>query len=122
MGWKPDHKRMKPKVGAPPTAQERRHIARVGQLPCLVSGERGATVHHVTGTRYGPLPPGVPRRSHKRIVPLARRFHQTVADPSSRNPLSVEGMGHAKFFEKYGIDLFAEAERLWEETCALGFD
>lgn len=87
-------------------------------MGCLVCG-RAATVHHVTGhaDRIGRV-----ARSDRRVVPLcnARPFphHQKVFDDES-NPTSVEGLSHRGFFKRYGIDLMAEAERLWEESCAL---
>jgi hypothetical protein len=31
---------------------------------------------------------------------------------------SVEALNHRGFFMEYGIDLMAEAERLWNETLA----
>lgn len=112
------HGRIKPKAGAKPTPEEARHIARVRKLPCLVSGKR-ATVHHVTG--YADRP-GRFSRSHRLVVPLAGEYHQTVRDPSARNPSSVEGLSHQGFYEKYGIDLLAEAKRLWEESVTAAAD
>ena len=110
MGWRPDHKRMKPKAGAKPDAAERAHMERVAQLPCLVSGKRPVTLHHVTG--YADRP-GRIARSHKLIVPLAAEFHLIQQGPRE----SVEALGHRGFFERHGVDLYAEAQRLWRETC-----
>lgn len=90
------------------TAEELRHIARVAAMPCLVSGERPVTVHHVTASIHG----GRLSRSHKRIVPLAARFHLIQSGPKT----SVEALGHGGFYEAYGIDLLAEAERIWREA------
>jgi len=105
------HQRIKPKAGARPTAAEMRHLARVAALPCLVCG-RPATVHHVTSD-------GLKRigRSHRLIAPLCRSHHQKVWDPKDSDPISVEGLGHAGFTAKFGIDLLKEAIRLWEEGC-----
>jgi hypothetical protein len=91
-------------------AAEKRHIARVAGLPCLVSGEP-ATVHHVTGyaDRAGRI-----TRSDRRVVPLAPRFHLIQWGPKT----SVEALGHRGFFITYGIDLLSEADRLWRETNA----
>jgi hypothetical protein len=113
MGWKPDHKRIKPKAGAPPDAQERAHMARVASLPCLVCGAR-STVHHVTGyaDRIGRI-----ARSHKLVAPLCPRHHQAVYDDAS-DPQSVERLNHRGFYRVHGIDLYAEAQRLWEESNA----
>lgn len=87
-----------------PTASEKRHIAKVASMPCLVCG-RQATVHHVTGyaDRIGRAP-----RSHMRVVPLCPTHHQIQHGPRE----SVEALGHRGFFATYGIDLMAEAERL----------
>ncbi len=91
-----------------PTAIEARHMDRVAQLGCLVGGEP-ATLHHVTGyaDRAGRF-----TRSHQLIVPLAPRFHLIQHGPLG----SVEALGHQGFYLAYGIDLFAEAQRLWAET------
>lgn len=90
---------------------------RVAQLPCLVSGERPVTLHHVTGSAHvmGRLP-----RSHQLVVPLAARFHQKVVDPKASDPISVEGLNHRGFYQKYGIDLLAEAEFLRLESVNEG--
>ena len=94
---------------------EKAHMARVAALPCLVCGAT-ATVHHVTGyaDRMGRV-----SRSHRRVVPLCNSapHHQIVFDSQS-DPKSVEALNHRGFYEKYGIDLMAEAERLWEESNA----
>jgi len=74
-------------------------------------GERPVQLHHVTATIAG----GRIARSHKRIVPLAPRYHQ-----HDHGKQSVERLGHARFFLVHGIDLLAEADRLWKETCNAG--
>lgn len=111
MGWRPDHKRIKPKAGAKPDAAERAHMDRVSQMPCLVCGVRSVTLHHVTAyaDRIGRIP-----RSHKLIVPLCPRHHQAVHDDAS-DPQSVERLSHRGFYERWGIDLYAEAVRLWRD-------
>jgi hypothetical protein len=48
------------------------------------------------------------------VVPLAPRFHQKVFDPFANDPISVEGLSHQGFYDKYGIDLLAEATKLAE--------
>lgn len=108
--------RTKPKAGARPTAEERKHMDRVKQMPCLVSGEWEVTLHHVTG--YADKP-GRFARSHKRVVPLAARFHQKVFDPLASDPISVEGLSHQGFYDKHGIDLLAVADDLWAESIGL---
>lgn len=112
MGWRPQHNRTKPKAGAPPTPAEKRHMERVADLPCLVSGKRPVTLHHVTA--YADKP-GRFARSHKLVVPLAPEYHQAVYDNASA-PVSVEILGHRGFYQEWGIDLYAEAVRLWNES------
>lgn len=102
------HVREKPKAGAPPNAAERRHMDRVASLGCLLSGEP-ATLHHVSSTIEG----GRIARSHQRVVPLAPRYHLIQHGPKE----SVEAVGHRGFYLMHGIDLLAEADRLWKETC-----
>lgn len=82
-------------------------MAYVASLPCLVCGAQ-ATNHHVSGyaDRMGRA-----TRSHKRIVPLCPRHHQIQHGPRE----SVEALSHQGFYRVYGIDLMAEAERLWNE-------
>lgn len=101
--------RMKPKVGAPPTAEERRHIERVASLPCLVCGAT-ATVHHVTATVHG----GRISRSHKRVVPLCPKHHQI-----QHGPESVEALSHRGFYDRWGIDLLAVADGLWRASTGV---
>jgi len=86
---------------------------RVSGLPCLVSGKRPVTRHHVTGyaDRMGRF-----SRSHRLVVPLAAEYHLIQHGPR----YSVEALGHQGFFARYGIDLYAEARRLEAESVALG--
>jgi len=90
-----------------PTAVERRHMARVAALPCLVCGAR-STVHHVTASIHG----GRISRRHDRVVPLCPVHHQIQHGPRE----SVEALSHRGFWLIYDIDLLAEAERLWNES------
>jgi hypothetical protein len=96
-----------------PNRAEQLHMARVAGLPCLVSGKRPVTLHHVTGyaDRMGRF-----SRSHRLIVPLAPEYHLIQHGPRS----SVEALGHRGFYDAYGIDLLAEARWLEQESIALG--
>ena len=94
---------MKPSRRKPTTAIERLHLQRVAELPCLVCGA-ASTVHHVTSDGYQRL-----ARTHKRVAPLCPRHHMVQFGPRE----SVEALGHLGFHETYGIDLLAEADRLW---------
>ena len=87
----------------PPTVTEKRHMARIADLPCLVCGGQ-STVHHVTAKIEG----GRIQRRHDRVVPLCPRHHQIQHGPRE----SVEALSHRGFWLTYGIDLLAEAERL----------
>lgn len=82
-------------------------MAYVASLPCLVCGG-ASTVHHVTGCadRMGRF-----SRSHMLTVPLCPAHHQIQHGPKG----SVEALGHRGFYETYGIDLLAEAERIKRE-------
>lgn len=101
--------RMKPKAGASPTAEEKNHHTRVRALPCIVPGcARPSTLHHATGSIHG----GRVARSHRLVVNLCALHHQIQFGPKD----SVEALSHRGFYEKYGIDLLAEADRLWRET------
>jgi hypothetical protein len=72
---------------------------------CLVCGA-APTVHHVTGYANKP---GRFSKDDWLVVPLCPPHHQKVFDPKASDPISVEGLSHQGFFEKYGIDLLAEA-------------
>ena len=99
---------MKGKANAPATAEERRHMAVLVEMGCLVrKGCAGrATIHHVSSD-------GLKRiaRSHKRVVCLCEKHHQIQHGPHE----SVEALGHGGFEAVYGINLLHEAVRLWDE-------
>lgn len=96
-----------------PTAAEKRHMERVAGMPCLVSGKRPVTLHHVTGyaDRMGRF-----ARSHRLVVPLAPEYHLIQHGPLG----SVEALGHRGFYQEWGIDLLAVARRLEAESVELG--
>ena len=90
----------------------RRHHDLVASQGCLACGA-DATIHHVTG--YADRP-GRFSRDEWLVVPLCPMHHQKVHDPFDRHPVSVEGLGHQGFYQEHGIDLFAEAMRLADDT------
>ena len=103
---KVNHGRMKPKAGAPPTAEEKRFMEWVAtELACLACGRRPVTLHHVTSDGYKRI-----ARSHRRIVPLCAMHHLIQHGPT----VSVEALGHAGFNLRWQVDLLLEAEGLWE--------
>lgn len=59
--------------GRTPTAEEKRHMARVGQLTCIVCtlqnlGDTPAALHHIDGrTKEG---------AHYQVIPLCSLHHQ----------------------------------------------
>lgn len=107
---------IKPKRKPAKSQMVKFHHDRVAALGCLVSG-RPATLHHVTATIFGARI----TRDDRCVVPLAPEHHQKVFDPKASDPISVEGLGHQRFYLKYGLDLMSigdslwiESERLWE--------
>jgi hypothetical protein len=102
---------LKAKPRYKPVAVQRHHDF-VAELGCLVCGG-AATVHHVTG--YADRP-GRFSRDDWLVVPLCPGHHQKVYDKLASDPQSVEGLGHQGFFQKYDIDLLAEAMSLAEIT------
>lgn len=90
-----------------PTKADKDRFNRITAMGCLVCGD-AATVHHVTASING----GRLTRRHDRVVPLCPMHHQAVFDPFASHPVSVERLGHRGFWQKHGIDLLAEAERL----------
>jgi hypothetical protein len=93
---------MKPSKRKAATAAEKRHMASIAAMPCLVCGGQ-ATVHHVTSDGFKRI-----SRDNFLTVPLCPRHHQIQHGPRE----SVEALSHAGFTEAYGIDLLAEAMRL----------
>lgn len=59
--------------------------------------------------------PGRFSRDHWLVVPLCPLHHQAGFDSASM-PVSVERLGHQGFYQEHGVDLFAEAMRLADET------
>jgi hypothetical protein len=89
-----------------------RHFARVADKGCVVCGAP-CEIHHVTGyaDRMGRI-----TRSDERVVGLCPKHHRCGAPEAYQ---SVENLGHQGFFRVHGIDLLAEAERLWSESQEL---
>ena len=107
MGWKPDHRRIKPKYNPAPNAAEMRHKARVKQMRCMGCGKWPVDAHHVMGNVEGKRW----RRDHRFLVPLCH-------DDCHQGPNGVHGIGKEEDF--CGKDLLAEARRLEAESVALG--
>lgn len=74
MGWKPDHKRIKPKYNPTPNAEERRHEERLEKLPCIGCGRRGGVCHHTMLT----FPAKRFRRDHRFQVPVCNDCHLSI--------------------------------------------
>lgn len=95
-------------MAKPPTSAQRKRWDDIVALGCLVC-DRAATIHHVTASIHG----GRLTRRHDRVVPLCPMHHQKAFDPYHNDPQSVEALSHRGFYRKFGIDLLAEAERIW---------
>lgn len=88
------------------------HLARVAAMPCIIPGchkPPPSTVHHV---RHKITRSGTFARVDRRVVPLCPAHHLIQHGPHD----SVEAIHEAGIFERFGVDLWAEAERLWEES------
>lgn len=87
-------------------APEKRHLAHVASMPCLVCGTWPVEVHHVHSD-------GMKRigKSDRRVTPLCAGHHRD-------GKYSVHGLSHAGFTAAYGFDLLAVADRLWRESPA----
>jgi hypothetical protein len=96
----PIKKRSKPKPKL-----ERDYHGLVAAMSCLVCGAWPVTLHHVTAAPYA----GRLARSDRRVVPLCAKHHLIQHGPRE----SVEALGHTGFYETYGLDLLAIADRLW---------
>jgi hypothetical protein len=107
MGWKPDHKRMKPVRVRQANAAEQRHWQRILEDGCLVCG-MPAEIHHVVSDGYQRL-----LRDNRYVAPLCPAHHRLTARDPSGIKLSVEELGHLGFYQEYGIDLWAYAQREW---------
>lgn len=83
-------------------------MGHIASIPCLVCGGQ-STVHHVTASIHG----GRIARSNKRVAPLCCIHHQKAFDPLAGDPVSVEGLSHRGFYDKYGIDLLLWADEEW---------
>lgn len=106
------HGRIKEKPARDPNAEERRFHQTVRECGCLVCGGP-ATIHHVTSDGHKRI-----ARSHQRVAPLCSIHHQKVFDPTDADPVSVEGLSHAGFTERFGIDLLKWASDAWDRREA----
>jgi len=89
-----------------PTAAERRHLNRIGEMPCLVCG-REAAVHHITSTGYARI-----TRTHRLVAPLCPDDHQY-------GPTAIHTIGARLFHALHGIDLYKWASVEWDKSQAL---
>lgn len=105
----PQRKPMKASRKPAKPAAEKRHLERVAKMPCIVCRKPGpSTVHHV---RHKITRSGTFARDDRRVVPLCAPHHL-----HDHGPDAVERIHEQGVWEKFGIDLWAEAEQLWEET------
>lgn len=111
MGWKPDHKPIKDKYSPYLSAAEKRHEARVKDLPCFGCGSPWGCEAHHTMLKF---PEKRWRRDHRFRLPVCRGCH--------RGTKGIHGLGsEVEWLE--GVDR-TEAEaiayilRLWAESEA----
>jgi hypothetical protein len=76
------------------TAEEKRHLARVAALDCIVCREIGyegtrAEIHHVRVNH------GWGRSGHKNVIPVCPTHHRDQT-------LGIHGMGREEFKDMYG--------------------
>ncbi len=94
------------KMAKPPTAAQKRHLAKVREMACLTCGRYPASAHHVVSDGYKRL-----SKDHMRVCPLCPDCHQN-------GPNAVHKIGHRAFCELYGVDLLNVAKRMadgrWE--------
>lgn len=91
MGWRPDHKRIKPKYSPTPNAEEARHEARLEKLPCYGCGRFGVACHHTLLN----FPEKRFRRDHRYQLPVCYDCHQ--------GPQGIHGIGsEATWLESVG--------------------
>lgn len=92
--------RMKPRRKKQPG-----HMARVATMPCLVCG-KSSEVHHVRT--------GHQAKDDARVVPLCPDHHR-------HSKLGFHGLGSERaFYQEYGINLSAEADRIATESRQMG--
>ena len=99
---------LKPKAKHKSAAMKRYHGDVAAEGCCVCGGP--ATVHHVRATIHGR---GI-SKDDKLVIPLCPPHHQKVFDPKANDPISIEGLGHPGFYEKYGIDPLKLAVELWD--------
>lgn len=108
MGWKPNHRRIKPKYNPIPNAEERRHEQRLEKLPCIGCGRRGGVCHHTMLS----FPAKRFRRDHRFQVPVCPDCHV--------GKRGIHGIGNeALWWESIGWSVEQAVEYivgLWDES------
>lgn len=97
------HKRIKEPRARPMNADEKRHVERIAQMPCLVCGAWPVEVNHVKDGPGG-------KRDHRFVSPLCPRHHRITVD----SKVSYESMSREAFNEMIGFDLLAWAKEQWK--------
>ncbi len=101
--------------GRTPSAAEKRHMAEVAELGCIVCRNTfgiysEAAIHHIDGKTK----PG----AHSRVLPLCARHHQVSSDSGEYTTRHAPGRnaGKAMFEAAYGSedDLLAQVNDLLE--------
>jgi Recombination enhancement, RecA-dependent nuclease len=97
-------------VSKAPTAAEKRYLDHIRSMGCLVC-DAPAEAHHVRG--YADKAGSI-SKSHMLVVPLCPTHHRYISPNGTR--VSVHDLGHQGFYQEWGIDLYAEAMRLADES------
>lgn len=88
-----------------PNAVEKRHHARIREMPCILCGAFPVSVHHMRHNgRHWIL------KDHRYVAPLCPPHH-------TEGKQAIHRIGHPAFFELLGFDLYAWSEREWEVSC-----
>jgi hypothetical protein len=98
------------KRGLAANAAEAKHLERMGEEPCIVTGRPDTVLHHVMK-----VPGKRCRRDHRYVAPLIPELH-------NMGPLSVHELGSEELFEQthklpFKLADYAMAE--WEKTCRI---
>ena len=97
MGYQPNHKRMKAKYNATPTAQERQfHLWLMDAYPCVCGCGQAATEVHHPLERH---PAQRWRRDHEFVVPINWACHRAIHRKGSD-----QLAGKAWQYRAYGLD------------------
>lgn len=94
--------RQKPKKAI----RDKKYLAFVHELPCLVTGASEVEAHHLISARGG-----WGRRGDNWVVPLSPDMHRELHEGDYKNGLPA---GEENFMDRYGLPLFDIAAFIWK--------